>query len=284
MLAAVVLAAGQGLRFGAPKLLLPAGPREVLLTRAVRLALATVERVIVILPQDARLHRWALAGIGSNRLTLLENPDAARGMGTSLALAAHAVRETTDDLLVLPADLPELEIADLRRLMAAFAETPARSAAAAQDAVGLAVAPAVLSGTLLPALMALDADIGARAILRRAGADVTLVAMPGCAGDVDDFAGYRRVARRLGWDRELPQDVTWRDTLPAGAFEAAQRGWRVGGTLVDLRTGAGAGIEGYRGHGLPHAARRIIFGGESERERLQLLRTAALLSLRDESA
>lgn len=284
MLTAVVLAAGEGRRFGAPKLLLPAGPGEVLLTRAVRLALTSARRVLVILPQDAGLHRRVLSGIEVGRRTLLVNPDAERGLGTSLALAAQAVFPTGDDLLVLPADLPALEALDLRHLAEAFARCRDCAAAAAQGAIGQAQAPAVLGNALLADLTSLDADIGARAILRRAGARVTLVQMTAAAEDVDDFAAYRRVARRLGWDREPPSDVMWRDRLQGPAVDPAAGAWRTGQSLAALAPSQEPGLTGYRGPGLPPGVRRILFGGVTVDERLQLLRTATLLSLRDENA
>ncbi len=282
---AALLAAGGGSRFGAPKLLLPAGPGEVLLSRAARLALAVAEQVLCILPEDAALHRAALAGLAGDRLTLVENPDAARGMGTSLALAAKTCLQRGlggGGLLVLPADLPTVDGPFLHRLIAAFGDVDRCDAAAVQDRDGRLQAPAVLGPDLMTELVSLQADEGARAFLRRPGAKVVAVAFEGELEDIDDIDAYRRLARRLGWDREEAPVVSWLDAWPPRADPSAG-GWRIGATLAMPVPGHGAGISGYAGQRLPDGVVRVLCSGEKAEDRLQLLRTAALLSLRDES-
>lgn len=279
-----VLAAGSGRRFGAPKLLLPAGEGDVLLTRAVKLGLAVAERVLCILPAAAELHRAALRDLADERLTLLANPDADAGMGTSVARAARACLAQglgSGGLLVLPADLEGVDPAFLVQLIDAYELTPGCDAAAAQDAEGRLMAPALLAPGLFGKVAALQADEGARAILRRAGSRVVAVACPG-AEDIDDFASYRRVARRRGWDRETPPEVRFcarRDrALPLDGS------WRVGSTLAASVRGHGPGISGFRCEGLASGIERALFAGEGVADRLLLLRAAALLSIADESS
>ncbi len=278
-----LLAAGSGRRFGAPKLLMPAGEGEVLLSRAASLALSVADRVLCVLPADAELHVAALAKLGSDRLILLENADAAQGMGTSVACAARVCLQrglAADGLLVMPADLPTVDQAFLRRLVDAYAACDGCDAAAAEDKEGRLLAPAVLGPGLLPDISSLRGDEGARAILRRAGTRVAAVAI-GEGEDIDDFRAFVRLARRLGWDRERLPDISWRDA-PQG-LAPPDGAWRVGSTLAASLAGHGPGISGFQAPGLVEGIRRILFAGESVFERLMLLRASALLSFADEN-
>ena len=285
-MAVALLAAGGGRRFGAPKLLMPAGPGETLLSRAARLALDVGDRALCVLPRDAALHRAAIRSLMQPRLLLRENPDSDRGMGTSLALAARAavaLGERLEALLVLPADVPGLDRTDLTGLLDAFRGTQGVDAAAAVDAEGRLGAPAVLAGRLMPELFDLGWDEGARALLRRAGTHVVRVPLARVSQDVDDFAAYRGLALREGWDEEQPETVIWRDDLTGEAEQScAGQAWRIGGSLAVVRNLGGQGILGFRGRGLPDGVKRVLFAGDTVLERLALIRTAALLALRDE--
>ncbi len=278
-----VLAAGSGRRFGAPKLLMPAGEGEVLLSRAVSLGLSVGERVLCVLPSGADLHVAALEGLPRDRLVLLSNPDAAQGMGTSVAMAASACLSrgaAGEALLILPADLPTLDRRYLLRLIEAFAAGDGCDAAAALDPEGRLLAPAILRPGLLPEIAQLRGDAGARDILRRPGSRVVPVAIQDMS-DIDDFDGYRHLAHRLGWDREPSPKIAWR--ADAEALPSPNGHWRVGATLAVSVTGHGPGISGMRMVAMPQGLRRALFAGDGTRDRLGLLRAAALLSLRDEN-
>ena len=286
MIAVALLAAGGGRRFGAPKLLMPAGPGETLLSRALRLALAVGDRVLCVLPGDAALHRAAISTLAQPRILFLENPDADRGMGTSLALAARAavaLGERLEALLVLPADVPGLEGRDLTGLVHAFRGTEGVDAAAAVDVEGRLGAPAVLAGHLMPDLFDLAGDAGARTLLRRDGTRVVPVPLDRVDQDIDDFAAYRRLALREGWDDEQPATVLWRDDLAREAEQScAGKAWRIGDSLAAGPSQEGRGILGFRGPVLPRGVKRVLFAGDTVPERLALIRTAALLALRDD--
>ncbi len=278
-----VLAAGSGRRFGAPKLLMPAGEGEVLLTRAASLGLSVGERVICVLPPDADLHVAALEGLPGDRLLLLSNPDAAQGMGTSVAMAATACLSQglhSEGLLIMPADVPTLDRRLLLRLIEAFAASDGCDAAAALDPQGRLLAPAILRPGLLPEIARLRRDAGARDILRRPGSRVVPVAIQDMS-DIDDFDGYRRWARRLGWDRERLPEIAWQ--ADSGALPPPDGQWRVGATLAVSYAGHGPGVSGVRMATMSRGVRRVLFAGEGTRDRLGLLRAAALLSLGDEN-
>lgn len=286
-LTVALLAAGSGRRFGAPKLLMPAGPGEVLLSRAARLALTVGGRVLCVLPLGADVHRLALADFRREGLLLLENRDAEQGMGTSLALAAKTCLEQglgDEGMVVLPADLPGIDRSFLLQLITAYAAASDCDAAASRDGEGRLLAPAVLGPRLMPHLASLGADEGARSLLRRPGSRVVAVPLPRDVEDVDDFCAYRRLALREGWDREEAPQVLWREDLdPDTKWALDEAGFRIGATLAVSRPGCGPGISGQRGQSLPSGIRRVLLAGQDPEDRLQLLRVAALLSLGDES-
>lgn len=126
--------------------------------------------------------------------TLLANPLAEQGLGTSVAAAAQeAIRSGASSLLVLLADMPLVSAAYLRRIVA----NPAP--AATRYTSGRPGVPALFGPDLLPLLAGLDKDRGAAVVL--AGrADVTLLdPQPGMLADVDtaeDMALVEAAIRR----------------------------------------------------------------------------------------
>ncbi|MCB2093427.1 MAG: nucleotidyltransferase family protein [Rhodobacteraceae bacterium] len=103
----------------------------------------------------------ALMGL---RVAILALPDAHEGMAASLRAGAWAARDA-EGLLVLPADMPEIDRADLDRMTAVFGEDshyPLR--ATTED--GAPGHPVIFPRRLLGELMVLSGDQGGRAVLR----------------------------------------------------------------------------------------------------------------------
>ena len=195
--AAVLLAAGASTRLGRPKqLVLFDG--EPLLRRAARLALdAGAAPVYIIVPPTPEFDGPAPASLSSRPrsgpnskpkpeycsaldglpVTLLPNPGAAEGMGSSLRIGIAALPLSIERVLVLVCDQPLLRPENLRALLAAPA-----SVAAAQYGGRLGV-PAVFSREHFAALAAVQGDQGARSLLRTL--PVTPVPMPEAAIDID---------------------------------------------------------------------------------------------------
>lgn len=168
----VLLGAGSARRFGADKLLQPCAG-QMLGKHALDAALATGLQVIWI--GGARAEQ-----VVGNACEIVPNPDAARGIGTSVALAAKLAAERGHSaLLIHLADMPCVTANDL--LTIAGAPAPA----AARQADGRPGVPALLPARLFAALAQLDGDRGAGAIL--AGEpDLTLIDLsPMALLDVD---------------------------------------------------------------------------------------------------
>lgn len=189
-LAAIVLAAGGASRFGGPKQLARIGAVS-LVRRAAHLALLSCPAgVVVVTGAWAAAVEKELAGLP---LRPCRNPRWRAGMAGSLRRGLDALPRAATACLVLLADQPLVDEADLRRLVAAWAEAPERVAAAAYDAIrGV---PAIFPSAYWRQLRALRGDRGARAVIASL-AQVTTVALQHAACDIDTLQDLDAVAGR----------------------------------------------------------------------------------------
>ncbi|HKL54630.1 MAG: nucleotidyltransferase family protein [Roseovarius sp.] len=159
----LIPAAGDATRMrGRDKLLEPVDGLP-LLARQVRVAEATGCAVLVTLRLRDKARHAALGTV--NAPERIELPDAAEGIAASLrAGAAWAQARRAMGLMVLLADLPDLETGDLERLLAMFRHDPAHPIRAT-DMSGQTGHPVIFPARLFGALTQLSGDQGARAVL-----------------------------------------------------------------------------------------------------------------------
>lgn len=151
---ALVLAAGASRRLGYPKQdVVYEG--ETLLARATRIASEVADEVIVVTREN--------------------NPSADEGMASSIR--AGVARAGHSRILITLCDQPRVTAAHLRALLAVEAPIVASGYS------GIAGVPAVFAPALIPELLALRGDVGAKAIIERHGAAV--VPFEDAAFDVD---------------------------------------------------------------------------------------------------
>lgn len=193
--AAVILAAGQGRRFGAaPKLLAEFGGKP-LVRHAAEAALACVEAVLVVVGEREAEIRAALAGLP---VVFVPNPDYAAGLSTSLQEGFAARPEGAKAVLVMLGDMPLVSPPLLTALIAAWRDG-GHPAAVVPVRQGQRGNPVLLSTRLAPEIAELKGDVGAGPILRDL-ADVLEWPTddPAVAADVDtpaalaDLAGQAR--------------------------------------------------------------------------------------------
>ena len=116
-LAAVVLAAGAGSRFGGGKLLATIGGRPVLQHVLDRIANAGIGDVVVVLGDDADAVEGAIDWREARRV---RNPEPSRGLASSLGLGMDALGDRVDAVLIVLGDQPRVPLgAILPRLVAA---------------------------------------------------------------------------------------------------------------------------------------------------------------------
>ncbi|MFO1398175.1 MAG: nucleotidyltransferase family protein [Burkholderiales bacterium] len=184
----ILLAAGQGARFGGGKLMAPlpaashgvAAGTPIGVASAAHLVAALGEVVAVVRPRDPALHD-ALNGAGAR---VVECARADEGMGASLA---HAIAATADadGWVVALADMPWLAPATIDAVAAALREGASLAAAAYRGERGHPVGFAAMFG---PQLRGLTGDEGARAVVAAHRAHMRVV-------DVDDAGVLRDVDR-----------------------------------------------------------------------------------------
>ena len=186
----VLLAAGQGTRFGGDKLLAAlADGTPVGVAAARNLAAALDEVIAIVRPEDARLiHLLATTGVAVSRC-----PAAWKGMGSSLAHAVQASADA-DGWIVALADMPLVRPATVRAVAAAIAGGAGLVAAAYRGSRGHPVGFARPYG---PRLAALTGDAGARDILRAERDRMQLIECddPGVLADVDTPADLDTLER-----------------------------------------------------------------------------------------
>jgi molybdenum cofactor cytidylyltransferase len=159
--AAIILAAGGALRFGGPKQLLEIDGQPMV-RRSARLALAAgLAPVIVVCGAYLSQVKQALTGLPVN---CVENPDWQEGQSTSLRAGLQNLPEETSGAVFLLADQPFLSLDIILALVREHAQTLAPIVA---PRVGDQRAnPVYFDKVTFPDLLALEGDIGGRAVIQ----------------------------------------------------------------------------------------------------------------------
>ena len=172
-----ILAAGASSRMrGGDKALEEVGGRPLLRVLADR-ALATGHPVAVTLPPDRPERAAALVGVNVAQILVA---DAADGMASSFRAVARAA--SGRGVLVVLADMPEIETEDMRALLDAGEATPGRIIRAASEDGGLGH-PLLFPPEIVREMAHLSADEGARRILK--GRQVAPCPLPGRRALID---------------------------------------------------------------------------------------------------
>lgn len=190
---AIVLAAGKSSRMAPANKLFVEIDGTPLVDRAIEAATGSgcVETIVVV-GNDAPRARSVLAG---RDVHVVENPDFAKGMSTSLRAGIAAVPESCDAAIVLLGDMPGVGAAHVDRLIAAFAPLEDRAICVATRA-GKRGNPVLWARAYFPEILALEGDQGARTLVRKHEAMVCDVEMDddGILVDLDTpeaLAAYR---------------------------------------------------------------------------------------------
>jgi molybdenum cofactor cytidylyltransferase len=180
IIAAILLAAGAGTRFGADKLLHPLEDGVAIAAHAARNLLAVTPDVIAVV-------RWGdfplydMLEQEGCQVTMFQGAE--RGMGASLA---HGVAQArgADGWIVALADMPRIAPGTIRTVIDALRQG---ALIAAPTYKGERGHPVGFGAALRDELLALDGDEGARAVLERHRGAVRLIACddPGILFDVD---------------------------------------------------------------------------------------------------
>ena len=114
---AIVMAAGASTRMGTPKQLLPYGDRTVLQVVVDVLAASTLDHIQVVLGHLAVKVRHSL---GNRPVAVCVNPDHTKGMFSSILCGISALPSSSDGLMVVLGDQPQISLDVVNDLLAAY--------------------------------------------------------------------------------------------------------------------------------------------------------------------
>ncbi|MCD1624576.1 MAG: nucleotidyltransferase family protein [Paracoccaceae bacterium] len=173
--AILILAAGASSRMRGGDKLLEQVAGQPLLQLMLRRAMAVASGpVLCTLPAADHPRMTCLAGLEVIPVIV---PDAAEGMGASIRAGVSALPAGCDAVMILPADLPDLDETDLSTMLAAHEATPA-AILRARDSQGQAGHPVIFPAALFPDLARCHGDSGARDLLREQATCVLMVDLP----------------------------------------------------------------------------------------------------------
>lgn len=167
LLTVAILAAGQSRRFGSADKLHAMFRGKALgqhvcetLARA-RFALRPQNRLVIAAEQDHPCAKnWRDAGF-----SVVHNPNASEGMGTSVAAAARIARRSgSDALLIALADMPLVPVAHFAALAEAGRNVGSSATVSSSDGT-VRMPPALFGSDHFDALADLEGDSGARSLL-----------------------------------------------------------------------------------------------------------------------
>lgn len=189
--AAIVLAAGSSRRMGTNKLLLPLAG-EPLVRRSVRHCLsADFDRVVAVIGHQPDRVRAALDGLACE---IVENPEHARGVGTSIRAGLARVAGAVDAVTVVLADMPYVTTDMLRTVTSWYRAT--RPPVVVSEYGDVQAPPTLYDRALFERLSAIPDDSGGKALAQGAAAlRVTVAFPPGARRDLDAAEDYERARR-----------------------------------------------------------------------------------------
>ena len=171
-IAAVILAAGRSTRMGPANKLLADLNGKPLVRWVAEAALASQTRpVLAVMGHQTAEVKATLAGLD---VMLVDNPDYATGLASSLKTGIRALPQTVDGALVLLGDMPRITAAHIDRLIAA--SVSGRIIVPAHE--GQRGNPVLWPARYFPELLALEGDAGAKRLLTAHAADVHEVDLP----------------------------------------------------------------------------------------------------------
>jgi molybdenum cofactor cytidylyltransferase len=186
--AIVVLAAGASKRMGVPKQLLRHRGRT-LLGHAIEAALrSTCRPIVVVLGANAEQIQSEVEGLP---VQIVQNPHWATGLSSSIRAGIERLASAADpaEAVVLAlCDQPLVCSADIEALVTAYRST--KHPIIASQYAGTLGVPALFARSVLPELLSLAGDGGAKQVIQRNVGRVWPVPCPHGAIDVDTFEDY----------------------------------------------------------------------------------------------
>jgi len=188
--AAILLAAGGSSRMGQSKQLLRFDDMSFVKRAAEKVLSSRCDHLYTVVGAESSAVSRELEGID---VTIVQNPDWHRGMGSSIHAGIHAVMSENnpcDAVLILLVDQPAVDTILLNKIIKMFEEGSALVASVYAGSIGV---PALFSKAYFTALENLPNDRGAKALLQKHAREVTGISFPNGAFDIDTEADFEHL-------------------------------------------------------------------------------------------
>jgi len=194
---AVILAAGRSTRMGEAKQLLPLGESTVLEQTLGNVRGAAIDEIVLVLGSSAETIRQQLPITAVEGLKVVVNQNYNEGMASSLRAGLSAVDPHIDAALIVLADQPFVRPETLDRIVDQHLSSGAQIVIPLYR--GFRGNPVLLDRSVFHEVMALDGDIGCRAIFGNHLEGIVKVEVEdvGILLDIDNKDDYERL-RRVG--------------------------------------------------------------------------------------
>ncbi|MCS7223841.1 MAG: nucleotidyltransferase family protein [Armatimonadetes bacterium] len=189
--AAVLLAAGKGIRMGEDKLLLPIGDRSLIEETVSLFVNAGVDPVIVVVRSEDERMKALLQPLG---VTVAENPFSDSEMLDSVKIGVKKLPlQECRAFLIHPGDQPLVEPATVRRLIRTFFRQTEKTMAV-PSYKGRLGHPVLFDKSLYDEIVNLESDSGLRPLIYGRNDRLLTVPVqdPGVVMDIDSWDDYRR--------------------------------------------------------------------------------------------
>jgi CTP:molybdopterin cytidylyltransferase MocA len=161
-IAILIPAAGASTRMRGDDKLLRTVDGQPLLRRQVRRAVFTGAHVCVAVPNHENPRAHALSGLP---VQIVEVPDAANGMSCAIRRGVGMLPKPIHSVMILPADMPDLDSSDLLKIMTLAQSTPQDLLFQGCAEDGTPGHPVLFPKDCFHALQTLTGDRGARQVL-----------------------------------------------------------------------------------------------------------------------
>jgi molybdenum cofactor cytidylyltransferase len=189
------LAAGKSTRMGEPKQLLRLGESTVLGETIENIQGAGLDEIVLVLGSFAETIRRQLPASSFEGLKVVVNQAYGEGMASSLREGISALHSKVDAALIVLADQPFIRPETFRLIVDRYRGSDAQIVIPTYK--GFRGNPVLLDRSVFPEIMALDGDIGCRAIFGSHLEGIVKVEVEdvGILLDIDNKADYERLQR-----------------------------------------------------------------------------------------
>jgi molybdenum cofactor cytidylyltransferase len=198
---AIILAAGKSTRMGEPKQLLLLGERTVLEQTLENVRCSGVDEIVLVLGSYAETVRQRLPPSAFTGAKLVVNQNYCQGMASSLREGLAALKPNVDASLIVLADQPFTRPETLRRIVDQYIHSDAQIVIPSYR--GFRGNPVLLDRSVFAEVMALEGDIGCRAVFGSHLEGIVKVEVEdiGVLLDIDSKDDYEQV-QRIGQSRQ----------------------------------------------------------------------------------